>query len=192
MISCDPLIVSRGVFSLTLKWCLTDTNQGFSSNAWVKQSRKHPVHAYIHLAGTFCCWASNQNIRASKDRARGLLFLPLAYSKILKSTEIFCAAFHYTFQKENRVPAFFGSHWACCCYLGLPFDGGWPMRVQLSYMSLRKEWSVKDATVSSSSYIRIGNVLPSAELMLIHTAPQTHAAIILPNLASSLTSKVAP
>lgn len=36
------------------------------------------------------------------------------------------------------------------------------------------------------------NVLPSAGLILVHTAPQTHASRILPNLASSFTSKVAP
>lgn len=50
MISFDPLIVSRGVFSLTLKQCLTDTNQGLSE---AKQKTSHE-HTYIHLAETFC------------------------------------------------------------------------------------------------------------------------------------------
>lgn len=73
----------------------------------------------------FAAKLETKTIKASKDRAHGLLFLPLAYSKILKSTEMVCAALHQAFQKENRVPAFFGSvGFVIIVVDDYPFDGG--------------------------------------------------------------------
>ena len=46
MISFDPLIVSRGVFSLTLKWCLTDINQ---SLFFKRPSEAKPKTSHAHV-----------------------------------------------------------------------------------------------------------------------------------------------
>lgn len=67
------------------------------------------------------------------------------------------------------------------------------MRANLPFVCLLKRSELsQDATALLSCYTHICNVLPSAELILFHTAPQTDASRIVPNLALSLTSKVAP
>lgn len=65
---------------------MIDTNQGISSNAWEKQAHSLLAQVFAKL--------KTKTIKASEDRAHGLLFLPLAYFRIHKSTEKFWAAFH--------------------------------------------------------------------------------------------------
>lgn len=59
------------------------------------------------------------------------------------------------------------------------------------YLSKRSELS-PDSTALLSCYVHTCNILPSAELILFRAAPQTDASRIVPNLALSSTSKVAP
>lgn len=104
MISFDPLIVSRGVFSLTLKWCLTDINQGLFFKR-PSEGKPKASHAHVQSLGKNILLLSSKpkQLKPGKTEHVGFCSWCLFIPNSSNPQKFFCAAFSLSISKGKQA-----------------------------------------------------------------------------------------
>lgn len=140
MISFDPLIVSRGVFSLTLKWCLTDINQGLF---FKRPSEEKPKasHAHVQSLGKNILLLSSKpkQLKPGKTEHVGFCSWCLFIPNSSNPQKFFCSAFSLSISKGKQATRLLLKAYGL---LVVVFD--YPLTVAKYWIDISpwKEWSV--------------------------------------------------